>query len=94
MRNVISWKYTLKTQVSIYKTLEIDYIMDRNVNSLIIIKTFLIQQAGMCNGSLEKGQIDPILPILSTIGVNKPKLADINCIKLYIFLNVSGFSTI
>ena len=60
MFNVISWKCTLQTQVSIYKTLEIDKIMDRILNSLIIIKTFLIQQAGMCNGGLETGQIDHI----------------------------------
>ena len=32
--------------------------MDRIVNSLIIIKTFPIQQAGMCNGGSETGQID------------------------------------
>ena len=70
--------------------------MDRIVNSLIIIQTFLMQQAGMCNGGLETGQIDHILPILSTIGVNKQKLAHLklNCIQLYIFLNVSAFSTI
>ena len=68
--------------------------MDRIVKSLIIIETFLIQQAGMCNGGLETGQNDHIWPILSTIGVNKPKLAHLNCIQLYIFLNVSVFSTI
>ena len=68
--------------------------MDRIVNSLIIIKTFLIQQAGMCNVVLETGQIDHLLPILSIIGVNKTKLAHLNCIKLYIFLNVSVSSTI
>ena len=60
--------------------------MDRIVNSLIIIKTFLIQQAGMCNGDLETDQIDHILPILSTMGVNKPKLAHLNCIQLYIII--------
>ena len=54
--------------------------MDRVVNSLIIITTFIIQQAGMCNGGLETGQIDHILPLCSTIGVNETKLAHINCI--------------
>ena len=49
MCNVISWKYTLQTQVSMNKTLEIDQIMDR-----------IVQQAGMCNGGLETGQIDHI----------------------------------
>ena len=34
--------------------------MDRFVNSLIIIKTFLIQQAAMCNGGLEAPKIDYI----------------------------------
>ena len=53
MRNVILWKRTLQTQESIYKAMEIYSIMDRIVNILIIIKTFLIQQAGMCNGGLE-----------------------------------------
>ena len=48
--------------------------MDTFVNSLIITKTFLIQQAGMCNGGLAP-QIDHILPICSTIGVNETKLA-------------------
>ena len=70
----------LQTQESIYKTLEIYSIMDKVVNSMIIIKTFIIQQAGMCNGGLETGQIDHILPICSTIGVNETKLAHINCI--------------
>ena len=73
MRNVISWKHTLQTQERIYKTLEIYYIMDRIVNSLIIIKPFLIQQAGMCDGGLETlfgGHIDYILPMCSTIGVD------------------------
>ena len=60
MRNDISWKYTLQTHVSIYKTLK---IMDRIVNSLIIIKTFLLQQAGTCNGGSETGQSDHFLPI-------------------------------
>ena len=59
--------------------------MDRIVNSLIIIKTVLIQQAGMCHGGLETCHIDHILPIDSTVGVNGTKLAHINCIKLYIF---------
>ena len=68
--------------------------MDRIVNSLIIIKTFFIQEAGMCNGGLETCHIDHVLPILSNIGVNQPKLADLNCIQLYIFLNVSVFATI
>ena len=68
--------------------------MDRIVNSLIIFKTFLIQQVGMCNGGLETGQIDHILPIYSTIGVNETKLPHINYIKLYSFLNVSVCSTI
>ena len=72
--------------------------MDRIVNSLIIIKTFLIQkapwQAGMCNRGLETGQIDHISPICSTTGVNETKLAHINYIKLYIFRNVSVTSTI
>ena len=58
LRNVISWKFTLQTQVSIYKILKIYYIMDGIVNSLIIIKTFPIQQAGTCNGGSETGQID------------------------------------
>ena len=39
-----------------YKTLKIYKIMDRIVNSLIIIKTFPIQQAGRCNGGSETGQ--------------------------------------
>ena len=68
--------------------------MDIIVNSWIIIKTVLIQPPGMCNGGLETGQIDHILPIVSIIGVNKPTLAHLNCIQLYIFLNVSVFSTI
>ena len=59
MRNVISWKHMLQTQERIYKTMEIYYIMDRIINILII----LIQQAGICNGGLETGQIDHILPI-------------------------------
>ncbi len=63
MRNVISWKHMLQTQERIYKTMEIYYIMDRIINILIIIKMFLIQQAGICNGGLETGQIDHILPI-------------------------------
>ena len=63
LRNVISWKYRLQTQVSIYKTLKIDKIMDRIVNSLIIIKTFPIQQAGTCTSGSETGQIDHFLPI-------------------------------
>ena len=63
LRNVISWKYRLQTPVSIYKTLKIDQIMDRIINSLIIIKTFPIQQAGTCNGGSETGQIDHFLPI-------------------------------
>ena len=71
MRNVISWRHTLQTQESIYKTLEICYSMDRIVTSLTIIKTFLIQQVRMCNGGLETGQIDHILPICSTIGFNE-----------------------
>ena len=37
--------------------------MDRVVNCLIIIKTFLIQQAGMCNGGLETGQIEIAIPV-------------------------------
>ena len=37
--------------------------MDRIVNSLIIIKTFPIQQAGTCNGGSETGHIDHFLPI-------------------------------
>ena len=61
MRNVMSWKYTLQTKESIlYKTLEIDKITDRIVNSFIIIKIVLIQQARLCNGGLETGQIDHI----------------------------------
>ena len=41
MRNVISWKYTLQTGDSIIdKTLDIDLITYRLVNSLIIIKRF------------------------------------------------------
>ena len=67
MRNVISWKHPLQTQESIHKTVEIYSIMDRIITSLIIIKTFLIQQAGICNGGLETRQIDHILPICSTI---------------------------
>ena len=68
--------------------------MDRIVNSLIIIKTFPIQQAGTCNGGSETGQIDHFLPIWKAIGVNETKLAHLKCIKLYIFWNVSELSTI
>ena len=42
----------LQTRESIYKTREIYSIMDRIVNSLIIIKTVLIQQDGMCKDGL------------------------------------------
>ena len=63
MRNVISWKHTLQTQESIYKTLEIYKIMDRIVNSFIIIKTRLIQQAETCNFGSKTGQIDQFLPM-------------------------------
>ena len=62
--------------------MEIYKIMDIFVNSLIIIKTVLIQQAGMCNGGLEAPQLDHIWPICSTIGVNETKLAHLNCIQL------------
>ena len=57
--------------------------MERIVNSLIIIKTFLIHQTGMCNCGLETGQSDHMLPICSTKGVNETKLAHIKCLKLY-----------
>ena len=35
----------------------------QNLNSLIIITTFPIQQAGTCNGGSETGQIDHFLPM-------------------------------
>ena len=59
----------------------------QNRNSLIIVKTLLIQQAGICNGGLETGQIANILglPICLIIGVNETKLAHLNSIKLNIF---------
>ena len=76
--------------------------MDRIVNVLIIIKTILIQQAGMCNSGLETCQIDHILPICSTIGVNETQLAHLNCIKLYIlkrlgvlhYINIFNFNRV
>ena len=55
MRNVISWKYTLQTKHIQNIENKLNYGENR--------KTFLIQQAGMCNGCLETGQIDHILPI-------------------------------
>ena len=63
MSNVMSWKHTLQTQESTYNTLEIYSIMDRIINSFIIIKTVRIQQAGTCNGGSETGQIEHFLLI-------------------------------
>ena len=37
----------------------------------------------MFNGGLDTGQIDHILPICSTIGINETKWAHLNSIKLY-----------
>ena len=59
--------------------------MDSIVTNLIIIKTFLIQQAGMCNGGLETGHVDHIiLPVCSTIGINETEWGHLNSLKLYI----------
>ena len=44
----------------------------------------------MCNGGPQTRQIDHILPIFSTIGVNETQLAHLNCIQLLYILKRIG----